>query len=124
MTEAGFNEAHLRLHAFNRVLSTVIRTGIVISLVLFAGGLILYSVQGDTAAGKLVDVLSLPAEMTVLNPAAFITLGLILLLMMPPVILLATFIHFIKERQKKPVIVCILLAALLVTSIVVILTVH
>ena len=116
MTDAELSVAHLKLHAFNRVLSTVIRIGIAISMVLILTGLAIYSVHGNTAAGKLVPVLSLPVELVRLDPAAFITLGLTALLLIPPVILLASFIHFIAARQKKPVIVCALLIVLLIIS--------
>jgi uncharacterized membrane protein len=124
MVETELNLAHQKLHAFNRVLSTVIRTGIFISLALMIAGLLIYMVRGDTAAGKLTPLLSLPGQLVNLDPAAFITLGLYALLLMPPVIILASFAHFISDRQKKPVIVCAALIILIAVSMVVILVVR
>lgn len=117
---AELNQSHLKLHAFNRILSVVIQTGIIISLAMVMTGLAIYTVRGDTAAGQLTPFLSLPARFIALDPAAFITLGLITLLLMPPVVLIASSVHFIAMRQTRPVIVCVALIILLAVSITVI----
>jgi uncharacterized membrane protein len=124
MVETELSLAHQKLHAFNRALSTVIRTGIFFSLALMVAGLLIYTVRGDTAEGKLTPLFSLPGQLVKLDPTSFITLGLYILLLMPPVILLTSFAHFISARQKKPVIVCAVLIALIVVSMVMILAVH
>jgi uncharacterized membrane protein len=124
MMNSELSEAHLKLHAFNRVLSMVIRIGIFISLALMVAGLLVYTIRGDTAAGRLTPLLSLPEELVKLDPAAFITLGLYVLLLMPPVIMLASFAHFISARQKKPLIVCAVLIIFVVISMVMILTIR
>jgi uncharacterized membrane protein len=121
MVETELNLAHQKLHAFNQVLSIVIRVGIFISLALMVAGLVIYMVSGDTAAGRLTPLLSIPLQLFKLDPASYITLGLYALLAMPPVILMASFAHFIAARQKKPVIVCIVLIVFIIISMAVIL---
>jgi uncharacterized membrane protein len=109
MIEMELSQAHQKLHAFNRILSAVIRTGIFISLVLMVAGLVIYMVRGDNEAGQLTPVLSIALQLVKLDPASFITLGLYVLLLMPPAILLASFVHFIATRNVKAIIVCAVL---------------
>lgn len=121
MINAEYSAAHLKLHAFNRVLSIVLRTGIAVSLLLMAGGLVLYAIQGDTTAGRLIALPILFAEVLKFNPSAFVTIGLMVMLLMPPAILIASFIYFIKAGERKPLITCSVLLLMLIASLVAVL---
>lgn len=123
MNKVELNEAHVKLHAFNRTLSIILRVGIALSLLMTAAGLVLYAVKGSLAT-ELTPLWSLAAGLAGLEPTAFITLGLMIMLALPAVILLASFAHFTSARQKRPALVCAILIILLAAGIALALLFH
>ena len=119
--ECQLDSSHEELHRHNRRISLALRAGIVVSLLLIAGGLILFFFSGAPHTSPLIPVTSLAAGLAALNPAAFITAGLIVILLLPTVILITSLAHFIVERERQPIIVCIVLLAMLASSLILIL---
>jgi uncharacterized membrane protein len=119
--ECEIDNRHEKLHGHNRRISLALRVGIVISLLLIAGGLILFFVGGASHMSPLTPMTSLVSGLAALNPAAFITAGLIVILLLPTIILVMSLAHFIAERERQPVIVCVVLLAMLASSLILIL---
>ena len=119
--ECQIDSSHEKLHGHNRRISLALRTGIVVSLLLIAVGLILFFFSGASHTSPLIPVISLASGLAALNPAAFITAGLIVTLLLPAIILVMSLAHFIAERERQPIIVCIVLLAMLASSLILIL---
>ena len=119
--EYQLDSRHEKLHRHNRRIGLALRAGIVVSLLLIAGGLILFFFSGAPHTAPLTPVTSLATGLAALNPAAFITAGLIVILLLPTVILIMSLAHFIAERERQPIIVCIVLLAMLASSLILIL---
>ena len=119
--ECQFDSHHEKLHGLNRRISLALRAGIVVSLLLVTAGLILFFISGVPHTSELTPVTSLAPGLAGLNPAAFITAGLIVILLLPAAILVLSFAHFIAERERRPVIVCIVLLVMLAASLILIL---
>jgi len=119
--ECQFDRRHEKLHGLNRRISLTLRAGIVVSLLLVTTGLILFFINGAPHTVELTPVISLAPGLAGLNPAAYITAGLIVILLLPAAMLVLSFAHFIAERERQPVIVCIVLLVMLASSLVLIL---
>jgi uncharacterized membrane protein len=119
--ECQIDNGHEKLHGHNRRISLALRIGIVISLLLIAGGLILFFFSSAPHTSPLTPVSSLASGLAALSPAAFITAGLIVILLLPTVILIMSLAHFIAERERQPVVACIVLLAMLASSLILIL---
>jgi uncharacterized membrane protein len=119
--EYQLDSRHEKLHRLNRRLSQALRAGIATSLLLIAGGLILFFFSGAPHTVALTPVKSLAPGLAALNPAAFITSGLIVILLMPVAVLIMSLAHFIAARERRPVIVCIVLLVMLAASLILIL---
>jgi len=119
--ECKSDNSHEKLHGLNRRIGLTLRVGIVVSLLLIAGGLILFFSSGIPHTAVLTPVISLATGLATLNPAAFITAGLIAILLMPVAILIISLAHFAAERERQPVIVCITLLLMLASSLILIL---
>jgi uncharacterized membrane protein len=119
--EYQLDSRHEKLHRLNRRISLVLRAGIAVSLLLIVGGLILFFFSGAPHTAALTRVTSLAPGLASLNPAAFITAGLIVILLMPVAVLILSLAHFFAARERQPVVVCIVLLILLASSFILIL---
>jgi len=119
--ECQFDSHHEKLHGLNRRISLALRAGIVVSLLLVTAGLILFFISGVPHTAELTPVTSLAPGLAGLNPAAFITAGLIVILLLPAAILVLSLAHFISMREKQPVVTCIVLLILVAASFILIL---
>lgn len=117
----GSDRKRSRLHGHYRTVGLVLQTGTVMGLVLIFTGLMFFIVSGTSHISGLTPVTSLFQELLLLNPAAVVTLGLLLILIMPVFILLASLVHFIMTREIKPLIVCIVLIIMLAASYILVL---
>ena len=119
--EYRIDSRHEKLHSLNRRISLALRAGIAASLLLIASGLILFFFSGAPHTVTLTPVTSLVPGLAALNPAAFITTGLIIILLMPIAVLIMSLTHFLATRERRPVIVCIVLLVMLAASLILIL---
>jgi len=119
--ECQLDSHHEKLHRLNRRIGLALRAGIVASLILIVCGLILYFIGGAPHTAPLTPVTSLAYSLAALNPAAFITAGLIIILLLPIAILILSLTHFVAEQERQPAIVCIVLLVMLASSLILIL---
>jgi len=107
---------HYEVQRLNSRVGRTLRVCIAISLLLIIAGLIMFIIQGGEAMTGLTPVSSLPQELMRLNPASFITAGLLLILFMPALIICMSFAHFIALKERRAVIVCLILIIMLALS--------
>ncbi|MFA5065342.1 MAG: DUF1634 domain-containing protein [Dehalococcoidia bacterium] len=119
--ECQYDSRHEKLHRLNRRISLVLRWGIAASLVLIVCGLIIFLVSGGPHTSPLLPLPSLIEGFAALNPAAFITAGVILILLLPVAILILSLAYFATMRERQPAIVCIMLLIMLAASLILVL---
>jgi len=121
MMECQYDSRHEKLHRLNRRISLVLRWGIAVSLVLIVCGLIIFLVSGAPHTSPLLPLPSLINGFASLDPAAFISVGVILILLLPAVMLILSLAYFAAVRERQPVIVCIVLLIMLAASLILVL---
>jgi len=116
-----YDSRHEQLHRLNRRISLVMRVGITVSLILIVCGLILFLLSSAPHTAPLLPVTSLIPGFAALNPAAFITVGVILILFLPAAVLILSLAYFAAVRERQPIIVCIVLLVMLAASLILVL---
>ncbi|MHC1681156.1 MAG: DUF1634 domain-containing protein [Methanomassiliicoccales archaeon] len=86
------------------VVHPILRWGMVLSLVLMLFGLALGIVTGVQEA-SVVPLEKIPSKLLDLDPAAFLTLGIVLLIATPLARVLGALCVFIRERDRKFILV-------------------
>lgn len=119
--EHRFDTRHEKLHRLNRRISLVLRAGIAVSLILIACGLIIFLVSGAPHTSPMLPLPSLVDGFAALNPAAFITAGVVLILLLPVAMLILSLAYFAAVKERQPVIVCIVLLIMLAASLILVL---
>jgi uncharacterized membrane protein len=119
--ECQYDSRHERLHRLNRRISLVLRWGIAASLVLIILGLILFFVSGAPHTSPMLPLPSLANGFIALDPAAFITLGLIFILLLPAIMLILSLVYYSAVKERQPAIVCIVLLVMLACSLILVL---
>jgi uncharacterized membrane protein len=87
----------------NRALATTLRTGVIASAVLIAGGFLLQVARGGgavQAAAGATQPAAILAGVVALQPPAIINLGLCLLILTPVAVAVVSFLRFLRERNR------------------------
>jgi len=87
-----------------RVVQPILRWGMVLSLSLMLLGLVLGILTGAKEAG-VMPLEDIPSGLLELDPAAFLTLGIVLLIATPLARVLGSLCVFIRERDRKFILV-------------------
>lgn len=119
--DCQYDSRHEKLHLLNRRISRVLRWGIAASLVLIIGGLLLFLVSGAPHTSPMLPLPSLINGFIALDPAAFITLGVIFILLLPAIMLILSLAYFAAVRERQPAIVCVVLLIMLICSLILVL---
>ena len=86
------------------VVQPILRWGMILSLALMFFGLVLGIVTGSHEA-SVVPLERIPSEILEMDPAAFLTLGIVLLIATPLARVIGALCVFIRERDRKFVLV-------------------
>jgi len=90
--------------ALRDVVQPILRWGMVLSLALMLFGLSLGIITGDQEA-SVVPLGKIPSQLLELQPAAFLTLGIVLLIATPLARVFGSLCVFIRERDRRFVLV-------------------
>jgi uncharacterized membrane protein len=88
-----------------RTIRAVLLVGIAVSVALMAIGLVLGVLHGTALPRAMVPVPALPAALANLDPAAYVSLGLIVLVATPFVRVVGSLVAFAVERDRNYVLV-------------------
>lgn len=102
-----------------RMVSRVLTAGIALSVVLMAIGLVLGVLAGDGVSRGVVALADLPRELAALDPAAYLSAGLIALIATPFVRVAGSIVAFARERDYRYVLVTAIVLAVMCVSVVV-----
>lgn len=103
----------------NRLIYHVLRTGIVIAVGLVGLAFLLAFAEGAPLPDQYIPLREIPGEIAGVNPAAFLTLGILVLVLTPVARVLASLLSFVEERDRRFVLVAgIVLLNLLISLLV------
>jgi uncharacterized membrane protein len=103
---AHHDDAHAhQMDPVERTIRAVLLAGIAVSVALMAAGLVLGIVRGESLPRAMVPLSALPAALAHLDPAAYMSLGLIVLVATPFVRVVGSLVAFAVERDRAYVLV-------------------
>ena len=88
-----------------RTVNVVLTAGIVVTVALLVAGLVLSIAQGQGLPTRIVPLADLPALLAELDPAAYLSLGIVVLIATPFVRVAGTIVAFARERDRRYVLV-------------------
>ena len=107
-----------QLGPIERVVKIVLLAGIVASVALMVAGLILGAARGTALPEALVPISSLWSELARLDPAAYVSLGVIVLVATPFARVVGSLVVFVAERDRRYVLVTATVLAVMCLSVV------
>ena len=112
----GGDPAHA-LDPVERMVSRVLTYGIAVSVALMAAGLLLGVLAGAGMPRGVVSLAGLPSGLAALEPAAYLSLGLIALIATPFVRVAGSLVAFLLERDGRYVLVTAIVLAVMCLSV-------
>ncbi len=109
-----------RAHAMDpveRVIHAVLSVGIAVSVVLLAAGVAL-ALAGGEAPHDVVRFAALPAGLAALDPAAYLSLGVMVLIGTPFVRVAGSLVAFARDRDLRYVLLTAFVLAVMCLSVV------
>jgi len=104
--QAPPHDAHVhRMDPVERTIRAILLVGIAVSVALMAVGLVLGAARGAMLPRAMVTLSALPAALARLDPAAYVSLGLIVLVATPFVRVVGSLVAFVVERDRAYVLI-------------------
>jgi uncharacterized membrane protein len=100
-----------------RTIRTVLLVGIAVSVGLMAVGLVLGVARGEALPRAMVPISALPAALARLEPAAYVSLGLIVLVATPFVRVVGSLVAFAFERDRTYVLITTIVLVVMCLSV-------
>ena len=100
-----------------RTVNRVLAAGIAITVALLAAGLVLSVAAGEPLPSRIVAPADLPALLLDLDPAAYLSLGLLVLIATPFVRVAGSVVAFARERDRRYVLVTAAVLAVMCVSV-------
>jgi uncharacterized membrane protein len=105
------------MEPIERMVSRVLRSGIVIAVALMAVGLALSVVDQEGMPSHVVPLADIPPLLGELDPAAYLSLGLIVLIATPFVRVLGSVVAFARERDGRYALITAVVFAVMCLSV-------
>lgn len=106
-----------RLTTVERTVRLVLLSGVAVSVALMAAGVVLLVVRGGVLPGRVTPVADLPHGLATLQPAAYLSLGLIVLIATPFVRVAGSIVAFAREGDRRYVLITALVFAVMCMSV-------
>jgi uncharacterized membrane protein len=106
------------MEPIERMVSRVLKAGMAIAVALMAVGLVLSVVDREGMPSHVVPLAGLPSLLGHLDPAAYLSLGLIVLIATPFVRVAGSIIAFARERDLRYVLITAVVFAVMCFSVV------
>ena len=104
--QAPPRDAHAHhMDPVERTIRVILLAGIAVSVALMAVGLVLGAARGTMLPRAMVPLSALPAALAHLDPAAYVSLGLIVLVLTPFVRVVGSLVAFAVERDRAYVLI-------------------
>lgn len=106
------------MEPIERMVSRILTSGIVIAIALMAVGLVLSVFDKEGMPSQVVPLADISALLGKLDPAAYLSLGLIVLIATPFVRVLGSIVAFARERDGRYVLITAVVFAVMCLSVV------
>ena len=106
------------MEPIERMVSRILKAGIAIAVAFMAVGLVLSLFDQEGLPSHVVPLADLPALLGRLDPAAYLSLGLIVLIATPFVRVAGSIITFARERDLRYVLITAAVLAVMCLSVV------
>ena len=106
------------MEPIERMVSRILKAGIAIAVAFMAVGLVLSLFDQEGLPSHVVPLADLPALLGRLDPAAYLSLGLIVLIATPFVRVAGSIIAFARERDLRYVLITAAVLAVMCLSVV------
>ena len=116
--DAPLPPAH-HMDPVERMAHRVLQAGIAVSVALLAAGLLLGAARGEGLATRVVPFAGLPTALASLDPAAFLSLGLIVLIATPFARVTGSIVAFARQHDRRYVVVTSVVLAVMLVSVLV-----
>ena len=100
-----------------RLVRRILLTGIVLAVALMAAGLVLSVVDAEGLPAYVVPLADLPAQLAALDPAAYLSLGVIVLIGTPFVRVAGSIVVFVRQRDRRYVLITAVVLAVMCLSV-------
>ena len=100
-----------------RTVNVVLTAGIVVTVALLVAGLVLTIARGQGLPTRIVPLADLPALLAELDPAAYLSLGIVVLIATPFVRVAGTIVAFARERDRRYVLVTAVVLVVMCASV-------
>ena len=114
---SGTPEKHVMV-PIERMVSRILRIGIAISVTLMVIGLVLGFFNSQGMPKHVVPLADLPSLLRAFDPAAYLSLGLIVLIATPFVRVLGSVVAFAREGDRRYVLITAVVLAVMCLSVV------
>jgi uncharacterized membrane protein len=105
------------MDAVERMVNVVLTAGIVVTIVLLAAGLVLSVAEGQGLPTQMVPLADLPSLLVAFDPAAYLSLGLIVLIATPFVRVAGSVVAFARERDRRYVLITAVVLVVMCASV-------
>jgi len=100
-----------------RTVNVVLTAGIVVTVALLVAGLVLSIVKGQGLPARIVHLGDLPSLLADLDPAAYLSLGIVVLIATPFVRVAGTIVAFARQRDRRYVLVTAVVLVVMCASV-------
>jgi uncharacterized membrane protein len=100
-----------------RTVNRILVVGVAVAVALMAAGLVLSVVDGQGLPSHVVPLGDLPSLLGALDPAAYLSLGLIVLIATPFVRVAGTIVAFAREHDRRYVLITAVVLAVMCISV-------
>jgi len=100
-----------------RMVRGVLLAGIAVSVALMASGLVLGFLDEEGMPSGVVPLADLPSGLAALDPAAYLSLGLIVLIATPFVRVAGSIVVFVRQRDRRYVLITAVVLAVMCLSV-------
>jgi uncharacterized membrane protein len=107
-----------QMDAIERTVNRILLVGIVLTVALLVAGLVLSIIQGEGLPSRIVPLSDLPSLLGDLDPAAYLSLGLIVLIATPFVRVAGSIVAFAREHDRRYVLITSVVLAVMCLSVV------
>jgi uncharacterized membrane protein len=100
-----------------RTVNVVLTAGIFVTVALLVAGLALSIAKGQGLPTRIVPLADLPSLLAELDPAAYLSLGIVVLIATPFVRVAGTIVAFARERDRRYVLVTAVVLVVMCASV-------
>jgi uncharacterized membrane protein len=106
-----------QMDPIERTVNHILVVGVAVAVALMAAGVVLGVVDGEGLPARVVSLADLPSLLGELDPAAYLSLGLMVLIATPFVRVAGSILAFAREHDRRYVLITAVVLAVMCVSV-------